>query len=369
MHIGHEEIATYKGHEMWVNNALFLPDGRTIVSGGEDGYLKFWAVERGTGSSMLEYHSAVQAATLHDLMQEGTRNENDLRQDACEVRFCADGAKLAVLDDRPIIQVWDGTVEHALGVLPLPDEAAMTTVLLPDGLRAVSAGSDDKLRLWQLGAAQPPAVLGELDTPASRLAISPDGKRLAVGTVDGDVILWNTASWTAVATNFCGPGQITALKFYPAQNAVLAAVKVSDGTNALAKLDLHDGSVRFSSEHHPGIVTSLAFSPDSSLIAGASRDGDVRLWRADSLLLAATLRGHSGYVTSAAFAPDGRTLASASNDGTVKLWSVDGREELLTLPGHIAPWTQLAFSPDGAELAACGEAGLIRVWRATAARN
>jgi WD40 repeat protein len=60
MHIGHEEIATYKGHEMWVNNALFLPDGRTIVSGGEDGYLKFWAVERGTGSSMLEYHSAVQ---------------------------------------------------------------------------------------------------------------------------------------------------------------------------------------------------------------------------------------------------------------------------------------------------------------------
>jgi WD40 repeat protein len=144
----------------------------------------------------------------------------------------------------------------------------------------------------------------------------------------------------------------------------LAAIKVADGSNILAQVSLDSGVVRFSPEPHQGLVTAIAFSPDSRLIAGCARDGIVRLWRSDSLVQVGTLRGHSGYVTSAAFAPDGRTLATASNDGTVKLWAVESREELLTLPGHIAPWTQVAFSPAGSELAACGEAGLIRVWRA-----
>jgi WD40 repeat protein/predicted Ser/Thr protein kinase len=363
-HIGHEEITTYKGHEMWVNAAQFLPDGHTIVSGAEDGFLKFWEVKGGANAATLEYHSAVQTATLDDLMQESSENDNSVRQDACEVRFCGDGTRLGVLDDRPIIQIWDGEVKHALGVLALPDAAAKVTALFPDGLRAVSAGSDNQLRLWKLGTRGAPAIVGELGAPAARLAVSEDGRRLAVGTINGDIVLWDTSSWKPTGTNVCGPGLVTALKFYPDQKALLAAVKIADGTNVLAKVELTGGPVFFSPEHHQGMVTAIAFSPEANLIAGSSRDGIVRLWDSGSLVRVGTFRGHSGYVTSAAFAPDGRTLATASNDGTVKLWAVDSREELLTMPGHIAPWTQLSFSPDGNALVACGEAGLIRVWRA-----
>jgi WD40 repeat protein len=242
----------------------------------------------------------------------------------------------------------------------------VATTFFPDGEQAVSAGLDGKLRLWKLDANTAPTLVGEINASATRLAISPDGRQLAAGTVNGNIVLWDTRSWKSIATNACGPGQVTALKFYDNQPALLAAIKISDSTNMLARVDLNSGTVRFSPEHHQGMVTAIAFSPDSSLIAGSSRDGIVRLWNSPSLVRVGTLRGHSGYVTSAAFAPDGRTIASASNDGTVKLWAVDSREELLTLPGHIAPWTQLAFSPNGNELAGCGEAGLIRVWRAAA---
>ena len=364
-HMGHEELATFKGHEMWVNHALFLPDGHTIVSGGEDGNLKFWSVRRDSRTPMLEYHSAVQAGALQeDLMQESEANDGFLRQDACEVRFCAGGSKLAVFDDRGIIQVWDGEVKHALNVLPLPDAAAMATVFFPDGQQAVSAGSDNQLRLWRFNAPVAPVSVAHLGVPATRLAISADGRRLGVGTGDGHIVIWDTGSWQPVATNSYGPGQLTALKFHPHLRVLLAAVKISDGTNALVRIDLETRAVRFSPEYFQGPVTAIAVSHNAGVIAGSSRDGLVRLWESDSLVLAGTFRGHSGYVTSSAFSPDGRTLATASNDGTVKLWAVDSREELLTLPGHIAPWTQLAFSPDGTELAACGEAGLIRVWRA-----
>ena len=366
-HVGHVEITTYKGHEMWINNALFLPDGHAIVSGGEDGTVKLWKVEHETRLAMLEYHSVAHPATRHeDLMQESAGNESYLRQDATEVRFCANGSKLAVVDDRAIVQVWDGEVKNPLGSRSLPDAEAMATTFFPDGEQAVSAGLDGKLRLWKLDTNTAPTIVGEINASVTRLAISPDGRQLAAATVNGNIVLWDTRSWKSIATNACGPGQVTALKFYDDQPALLAAINIADGTNVLARVDLNSGTVHFSPEHHQGMVTAIALSPDSKLIAGSSRDGIVRLWDSPALVRVGTLRGHSGYVTSAAFAPDGRTIASASNDGTVKLWAVDSREELLTLPGHIAPWTQLAFSPNGNELAGCGEAGLIRVWRAPA---
>lgn len=363
-HMGHEDINLFKGHEMWINKAIFLPDGQTIVSGSDDGSLKFWEVARASRSSILDYHSAVQPATLDELRQENTGKDFLLRKDACEVRFCAGGAKLAVLDDRPIIQVWDGDVKEALGVLPLPDTEAKATVLFPDGQRALSVGSDDRLYLWKLDERGSPSVVGAMGFPVARLAVSQDGRRLAAGTVNGKLVLWDVASWKAMATNACGPGRISSLGFYPDGQALLVAIGISADTNLLARVEIGDGAIRFSPTSAQGLVTAVAFSPDSKLIATSARDGMVHLWRADSLAPVGTLRGHSGYETSAAFSPDGSTLATASNDGTVKLWAMASQEELLTMPGHIAPWTQVAFSPDGTKLVACGEAGLIRVWRA-----
>ncbi|HEY3914311.1 MAG TPA: protein kinase, partial [Verrucomicrobiae bacterium] len=333
-----KEITTYKGHEMWVNNSVFLPDGHTLATGGEDGTVKLWDVTREEHSAGIEYHNAAQSpALLAVSVQDGTTNGNFFRQDACEVCYSADGSRFIALDDRAIIQIWDGEIRQSISVRPLANAAAIATAIFPDGRQAVSSGLDRKLRLWNLEASAHPKIVGETDSPSVRLAISSDGNWLAAGTGTGRIVIWDTSQWKPVMTNSSLAGRVTAFKFSPDLRELFAAVQIADGTNMLLSVDLGKGTVHLSPEHHQGTVTSLAFSPDGKLVAGSCRDAIVRLWESQTLIRMGTFRGHSGYVTSAAFTPDGRTLATASNDGTVKLWAVESRQELFTLPGHIAP--------------------------------
>jgi WD40 repeat protein len=81
-------------------------------------------------------------------------------------------------------------------------------------------------------------------------------------------------------------------------------------------------------------VRSVAFAPDGALLASASGDRTVRLWRVANGALLRTLKGHTASVLSVAFAPDGATLVSGSYDRTVRLWRVADGALLHTLKGH-----------------------------------
>eukprot|EP00873_Tetraselmis_striata_P006292 jgi/Tetstr1/426556/TSEL_001632.t1 len=119
---------------------------------------------------------------------------------------------------------------------------------------------------------------------------------------------------------------------------------------------------------HAYYVTSVAFSPDGTLLASASEDGTVRVWNAltGEAALPQPLRGHTGKVTSVAFSPHGTRLASASEDGTVRVWNALTGEEALPQPlrGHTGEVTSVAFSPHGTRLASASYDGTVRVWNA-----
>ena len=114
-------------------------------------------------------------------------------------------------------------------------------------------------------------------------------------------------------------------------------------------------------EEHSSGVMSVSFSPDSQMLASASTDSTVKLWRVDGTLVQ-TLKGHFTGVTSVSFSPDGQTLASASYDGTVKLWHVDGTL-LQTLKGHSDLVRSVSFSPDGQTLASASYDRRVKLWR------
>jgi eukaryotic-like serine/threonine-protein kinase len=73
---------------------------------------------------------------------------------------------------------------------------------------------------------------------------------------------------------------------------------------------------------HSQPVSTVAWSPDSRLIASASSglEKTVQVWNAASGATIFSYRGHTLGVNSVAWSPGGRLIASASNDGTVRVW-------------------------------------------------
>lgn len=112
---------------------------------------------------------------------------------------------------------------------------------------------------------------------------------------------------------------------------------------------------------HTAAVLAVDVSPDSSLIASASLDKTIKLWRRDGTLVA-TIKGHTATVRAVNFSSDGQTLASASEDGTVKLWKLNG-QLLRTFKGHTASVWGVAWSPDGQFLASTSWDKTVKLWK------
>ena len=126
-----------------------------------------------------------------------------------------------------------------------------------------------------------------------------------------------------------------------------------------------DGDWRGEVVGHTRVINSLAFKPNSYLLASASDDTTVRLWDVGdntNLRHVRTLRGHTDRVNSVAWSPDGRTLASGSHDGTVRLWNPNNGINFAVLRGHTERVTCVAWSPDGRILASGSRDGTIRLW-------
>jgi WD40 repeat protein len=89
-----------------------------------------------------------------------------------------------------------------------------------------------------------------------------------------------------------------------------------------------------------GVVYSLTFSLDGRMIAGSGgvlwslllgKENVIRLWNSQTGTLLHELTGHSNFVSSIAFSPDGSVLISGSLDGTIKLWNTQTFQEQATL--------------------------------------
>ena len=153
-------------------------------------------------------------------------------------------------------------------------------------------------------------------------------------------------------------GGVHSLAFSP--DSTILAVGDSHGEiHLLRTTDLQQVGVL---QKHGWWVVSLAFSPDGKKLASSSIDGTLKLWNLETRECLYDLKKHTNWIWTVAFSPDGRTVASGSNDNTINLWDANTGECLKTLTGHNGWVLSVAFSPDGKLLVSGSYDKSIKLW-------
>jgi WD40 repeat protein/serine/threonine protein kinase len=213
-----------------------------------------------------------------------------------------------------------------------------------------SLTADGLVRVWNYANGADIATSLADDMPL--MALSPDGKTVAVPDALGNINLMDVASGSIVRT-FNGEWYPTALAY--GSDSVLMAWQ-EDGTLTLLNVS-NGGAIETYSDALYGDARNLVLSPTGRLFAMWARVGVRSQLNVFSL---APNRSLFALNTSARpepvqFSPDEQTLAVVKGS-TVELWSLQTRQIIRTLTGQGRTVGELAFSPDGTRLyAATGE--------------
>ncbi|MEO3788464.1 NACHT domain-containing protein [Actinocorallia sp. B10E7] len=212
------------------------------------------------------------------------------------------------------------------------DEAVIAMAFLPDGVRVVAGGATYRVLVWDVADRMNPVVESwvghepehNLTPVIYALAVSPDGRLLATGTM-----LWSIGLF-----DLSDPSRPTQLWTFD--------------------------------QAHRGAVVGLAFSPDGSTLASCGADTDVRLWSVNEGVLEplSVLEAHREPTRAVAFDPGGTLLATAGRDGLVLLWDISdlARPRLLhTLEAQVGWVLSMEFDPSGTVLAVGGQEA-VTLW-------
>jgi mono/diheme cytochrome c family protein len=196
-----------------------------------------------------------------------------------------------------------------------------------DGTRLAAAAGEPgvagEAHLWTVADGKLRRVFRGHADALHAVALSPDGKLLATGGYDRDIILWDAETGKPLRTLEGHNEAVFDLSFRP-DGKILASAS-ADRTVKL--WDVATGKRRDTLTEATKALHAVAFSRDGSRVAAGGVDNRIRVWRvsADAAEgtneIAHSTFAHEGSILRLAFSPDGKQLLSSADDRTVKLWN------------------------------------------------
>ena len=243
-------LATLEGHKAYVTTMLWSRDNRFLATASADKTVKIWDATGKLARTLEEHGSTVNA-----------------------IAWAGDG-RIATSGADKLVRIFPAGAEKAEKTLTGHTHSVTALAWSRDGKTLASVSADRNIAVWNQETGKPFKVL-QTESDLRTIAISPDGRFLATGSVDDVVRIYS-----------------------------LPTLKVEYSLEV-------QGS--------PKDCTSLAWSPDGTLIASGRANHTMQIWSVRTKVIVHSVATMAP-VHSVAWSPDGKTFSAASADRSIRFF-------------------------------------------------
>jgi WD40 repeat protein len=372
-------IRILHAHRGGVFATRFSAESSRLATLGADRAVRVWNVR--TGQELRAFHGVHDRTTARFVWGEGLAF---VGRDRIAVSPWARGSAPSPV----VAKIFDVASGKQVGVVRDPGGNARTVDIdvSRDGTLLVAGQADSgRLQLYalpsgkQLDLVQASGAAAVLDVEFSR-----DGRRVAIGAVDGLAKTWDVArgKLREALTLRGHRNPVASVSFDRTGTRLVTSGQPSGEARVWDVTPTGRGEVLTLPGPQTDEYVDIAFTPGGRrLVAPSGPAGTVRVWSVDSgaqlfqLGQDARTDAPDRAVIGVDVSPDGSHIATASADGSARIFDAKTGRQLVVISGrhcvrrHLCRVNRAVFSPDGSRLATTGQDATVRTWDAATGRQ
>jgi WD40 repeat protein len=284
-----------------------------------------------------------------------------LGEEALSVAFAPSGSQFVCGMADNSVKIFDAKTRQTTKVFKGHTLPVRAVAWSPKGDKIASGSENAQIRVWNIKTGesvvmQQPGHIRSI----SNLAFDPTGKKL-VSTGDDDTIrVWDIATRRSTLLIKGGGINVYNARFDSSGSRIVAA-SLGKG---LIVYNAKTGAAVFALNHPPG-ANDIDLNSSFSRAVSAGRDGNVAFWDVKARKRITFLRGHTDWVVQAAISPNGALAASSSSDGTVIVWDLKTLKPIAKLEGQSYTGSPLAWSASSGFLVTVAADNFLRIYTVT----
>ena len=291
-----------------------------------------------------------------------------------DITVSPDGLRVATASIDGTIRIWETDKYHGDQRLKGHTDEIDSIAVSPNGDFVVSGSRDRTAKLWDLATGVKRFDWNPDSQPVRAVAISNDGKRIALGGKSIRII--DAVTGLELQQIQIDQGYVRMLKFAPDDSRLVAGTHIDATSPSASDGRLLTWSTKDWSQYPswPDVsgegIWAMAYSSDGRWFASGGTSGKITLRDANRGRVVSRMTHGSGWISSLAFSSDSKHLAAGcwdasgkkTNSVPIRIWELENLKLIQEIEGHSLAVFALDYSSDGKRLISGGSAGDLRFW-------